>query len=445
MKRGLVCGVLLAVASWPARAADDIMAPHFPLVSYQLDNGLQVLLHEDHTVPLVHVNIWYHVGSGDEVPGKGGLAHFCEHMMFEGSKHVAPGEHFRVLGSAGDADANATTSSDRTNYFETVPTHQLETVLWLESDRMGYLAGSLDQARFDNQREVVRNERRQRYENVAYGAERLAIAEALYPEGHPYRHLTIGLHEDLQRETLDDASAFLRKWYVPSNATLVIAGDIDVARTRAMVDKWFATLPKRPRPTHTVLTTPPLTGPRRMVVQDPFTSLRRIHYVWPGAKALSNDDVTLDVAASILGRLSTGRLYVRLVVGQLAQAAGAYNPSNNFSGEFHVYVDLRPDVDLTMAEATLNDELDRISSQPVDPRELARVVAATEASLVAGLETLEARAASFQSYNHYRQNPDSFAWSLATTKSVTPASLQATTRRILGPGRVEVITMPGGP
>jgi zinc protease len=441
MSRTLLLALGLSLAA-PARAADPVTAPHFTIVGYKLANGLEVLLHQDHTVPLVNVNLWYHAGSGDEVPGKSGLAHLCEHMMFEGSKHVAAGQHFQVLGSAGNADANATTGADRTDYFETVPSHQLETVLWLESDRMSYLAGALDQGRFDNQREVVRNERRQRYENVAFAAERFAIARALYPEGHPYRNLTIGLHEDLERETLEDARAFFQKWYVPSNATLVIAGDIDVTRTRALIDKWFGTLPRVPKPAHRALTTPAVGSARRQVITDAFTQLRRIHYVWPGVKALSDEDVALDVAANVLGREATGRLYRRFVVGETAEDVGAYHVGNNFSGELHVIVDLRPQADMTEVEAQLQAEIEAMRTERVDARELRQTVADFEVGMVSGLETIDARAAQLQSFNHYRHVADSFAWKLAAVQ-VSPDTLRTLMRRIAGPGRVEIITVPG--
>jgi zinc protease len=444
MRHLLSVTLLLAVAALPARAADETGAPHLALATYQLDNGLQVVLHEDHTLPLVHVNLWYHVGSGDEVPGKGGLAHFCEHMMFEGSKHVAPGEHFRVLGVAGNPDANATTNANRTNYFETVPAHQLETVLRLESDRMGYLAGALDEERFENQREVVRNERRQRYENSAYGPELFAIAAALYPEGHPMRNLTIGLHQDIEKLTLEDARAFLRKWYVPANATLVVAGDFVEADARAMIEKWFGTLPAAAKPTHKVLITPPILNPIRKVVNDPFTNLRRIHYVWPGLKGLLPEDLALDVLANVLGRVPTGRLYRRFVGGQLAQFVGVRNQSNNFVGEFHIYIDVRPNVELAAVETMLQGELRALASQPIDPRELAQAVVWNEVGMVTDAETLSARADSLQVYGHYGRKPDSFEWELSTIRAVTPAALQTLAGRMLGSGRVEVLTMPAG-
>jgi predicted Zn-dependent peptidase len=437
-----------ALVSRSALAADTVPgAPRFPLERYRLANGLEVLLHEDHTVPLAYVSVWYHAGSGVDLPGKSGLAHLCEHMMFEGSRHVKPGEHFQVLGVAGNPDANATTAQSRTNYFETVPAHQLETVLWLESDRMSYLVAGLDQARFDNQREVVRNERRQRYENAAFGPELFAIAEALYPEGHPYRHLTIGRHDDLQGETLADAAAFMRKWYRPSNATLLIAGDFDRVATKAMVEKWFATLPGGgARPGQQRLAIPVLAAPRRKVVYDPFTNLSRIHYIWPTpVKAYTDADLTLDMLAAVLARRPTGRLWA-LTAGSdaVAQGAGAYHSAGDWGGEFHVYIDVRPTADPAEAEAALQAIIQDVVAAPVTEREVRQVVAAIEAGTATGLETLSARGEQMQSYNHYRGDPDSFGWRLATARKLTPQALRAAAQRTLGSGRVEVITVPEG-
>jgi zinc protease len=442
--------LVLAVAVGPRTATGDGQVagvPALPFERYRLDNGLEIILHQDHTVPLAYVSVWYHAGGGDDQAGTSGLAHFCEHMMFEGSEHVKPGEHFKVLGVAGNPDANATTGSDRTNYYETVPAHQLETVLWLESDRMSYLRRSLDQERFDNQRAVVRNERRQRYENVAFGAETLAIGEVLYPEGHPYRLLTIGLHEDIERATLDDARTFFRSWYSPTNATLLVAGDFEVPAAKAMVSKWFGTLPgTATRPAHRLFANPKLTGARRQVVTDPFTKVRRVHYVWPSARAGLDDDVGLDILAAVLGRNPTGRAWQALVRdSQVAQALGAYQSSRASSGEFHLYVDLRPSTDLAAAESLLRQQIAEVVRGPVDRREIEQVVASLQASLVTGVETLQARGEAMQSANHYRGDPGAFGWRLATARKFNPESLRALAARTLGAGRVEMITMPAGP
>ncbi|HGG57714.1 MAG TPA: insulinase family protein, partial [Nannocystis exedens] len=282
----------LATASLPASAAPESTStlaeaakPEAPTVNidfkrYTLANGLEVILHQDRSSPQVAVNVWYHVGSGNEVPGRSGFAHLFEHMMFQGAKHIGEDVHFDILREIGGTGVNGTTNSDRTNYYEIVPAHHLETALWLESDRMGYLLDLLNQKSLDNQKEVVRNERRQRYDNVPYGLDRFAVAAALYPEGHPYRYLTIGRHEDLEAAKLVDVRAFFKQWYVPSNATLTLAGDFDIHQAKAMVDKWFGSFPTLPRPEVVPVQATPLTADVRQEIRDPFARMVRVHYAW---------------------------------------------------------------------------------------------------------------------------------------------------------------------
>src|SRR6185312_4765550 len=197
----------------------------------------------DQSVPLVAVNLWYHVGSGDEVPHRSGFAHLFEHMMFQGSKNTGADAHFKILRKIGASNVNGTTNEDRTNYFEVIPSNQLETALWLESDRMGHLLDILDKKELENQIDVVRNEKRQRIDNVAYGKSNIEEYEALFPQGHPYRYTTIGLHEDLAAASVDDVKNFFRTWYVPANATLIISGDFETADAKKLVDKWFGSFP----------------------------------------------------------------------------------------------------------------------------------------------------------------------------------------------------------
>jgi zinc protease len=445
--RACAAALVVVALARMAQGEEHAAVPVLQFERYQLDNGLEVILHQDHTVPLAYVSVWYHVGGGDDLPGRSGLAHFCEHMMFEGSQHVKPGEHFKILGVAGNPDANATTGGDRTNYFETVPANQLETVLWLESDRMAYLRRALDQERFDNQRAVVRNERRQRYENVAFGAETVTIGQALYPEGHPYRLLTIGLHDDIQAAILDDATTFFRSWYSPTNATLLVAGDFDVAAVKAMVAKWFGSLPGTSRrPAHRVFATVKLTEPHRQIINDPFSKIRRVHYVWPSAKAGTEDDVGLDMLAEVLGRTSTGRAWQALVgQSQLAQTVGAYQYGRRSGGEFHLYFDVRPTSDLAAAETVVAQQIAELVRTGVTAREIKQYVTAREVDLATGLETLQARGETLQSANHYHGDPGAYGWELAVARKATPEGLRNLAARTLGPGRVEMITIPGGP
>jgi predicted Zn-dependent peptidase len=446
-RRPLVGLAVLATAllgSARTRAAEG--DPKIPVERYRLDNGLEVLLHPDRTVPLVYVSLWYHVASGDETPGKTGFAHLFEHMMFQGSQHVGEDQHFKVLKKVGVSVINGSTNTDRTNYFEQVPSHQIETALWLESDRMGYMLPLLTAASLDNQREVVRNERRQNYDNVPYGKDRFVTNQLLYAEGHPYRYLTIGRHEDLARASLEDVKNFFRTWYVPSNATLMIAGDIEIPQAKKLVDKWFGTFPKTTRPVHHEVPPTPVTAPKREVVTDDFAKLRRIHYAWHSPKAFAPGEAEMDIVSSVLGRPGTGRLYKILVHDkQWAQSVGVFQQGQGFSGIFHVTADLKPDADVAAVEAVLDQEIERVTKEPISERERKRVITEAEAGLVRGLEPLAARGESLQRFNHFLGEPDSFTRVLDNFRNATPDGIRATAARFLGKqNRIEVVTMPAG-
>ena len=442
-----VLGSLVAVAlaaglpALPAHAADDV--PRIPFTRATLPNGLEVILHPDKRSPLVAVDVWFHVGSGNETPGKTGFAHLFEHMMFQGAKHIGEDVHFDILRQAGASGINGTTNSDRTNYFEVVPSNQLETALWLESDRMGYLLDTLSQTSLDNQREVVRNERRQRYDNVPYGKERFAIAEGLYPEGHPYRYLTIGKHEDIAGASVDDVSSFFRTWYAPSNATLLIAGDFEPADAMKLVQKWFGTFPKLPKPATKVMVPPALKATVRKELTDDFARLPRVHYVWLSPAQLADDDVELDILADVIGAQGWGRLYKTLVVEkQLAQSVMAYQGGQGFSGEFNIAVTLKPGASRDEVERIVRAEVARAIQAPISDVELLRSQRGTEARFVWGLEDLLARGERLQMFNHYKGDPDYTAKYLETVRTRTPALVQKAAARWLDKPRVEVITLP---
>jgi predicted Zn-dependent peptidase len=429
------------VKAAPAPASASVQVPH---ERYKLANGLEVILAPDRSVPLVAVDVWYHVGSGNEVKGRSGFAHLFEHMMFQGSKHTGEDAHFDTLRRIGASQVNGTTSSDRTNYFEQVPANQLQTALWLESDRMGWLLDLVNQKSLDNQREVVRNERRQRYDNVPYGKERFALHEALYGENHPYRYLTIGRHEDLEQAALADVQAFFRQWYVPSNATLCLAGDFDVAEARTLVQKWFGSLAKVEPPEHRAVAPTPVQGPIRTVIEDPFARLRRVHFAWHSPKTYAVGDAELDLLAHALANPGTGRLYKLLVhEKQWAQSVTAYQAGAQFSSIFHVIVDVKPDADLAEVERLTALEVERVINEPIGPRELARAVADIESTFVWGLEGLMARAEVLQGYNHFLGNPDRIGWDLKRYRQATVAGIRTAAAASLGPrGRVAIVTVP---
>jgi predicted Zn-dependent peptidase len=304
-------------------ARADVPAPTVVVEKTKLGNGLEVILHEDHRTPIVTVNVWYHVGSKDEPQGKNGFAHLFEHVMFQGSKHIPEDAYFRFLERTGATDVNGTTALDRTNYFETVPANRLELALWMESDRMGFLLSHVDQATFESQREVVKNERRQNYENAPYGLVFQYINERLYPASHPYHLLTIGTPKDLDAASLDDVKAFFRTWYLPNNATVVVAGDIDKAKTKALVEKYFGPIPAGTLPARNPVPDAKLTSEVRLDVAA-GVELPRVYLSWLTPKMFAPGDAELDLVARVLSGGKTSRLYKRLVYDmQIAQDVSA--------------------------------------------------------------------------------------------------------------------------
>ncbi|MBK9036128.1 MAG: insulinase family protein [Myxococcales bacterium] len=444
----LLCAAPLAAQPAPPaakRAPPPATDPVIVHEKYVLPNGLEVILAPDSTVPLVAVNVWYHVGSGYEVPGKTGFAHLFEHMLFQGSKNVGEDRHFDVLKNIGAGEVNGTTNPDRTNYYELVPSNQLETALWLESDRMSHLLELLTQKSLDNQIEVVRNERRQRYDNVPYGKARFALYEAMYPEGHPYRYLTIGRHEDLAGASLDDVKNFWKTWYVPANATLAIVGDFDPAKVKPVVAKWFGSLPPSTKPAVVAVPAPTPRAERREVT-DSFAKLRQITWAFQAPANFGAGDAELDILANALGDRGTGRLYKILVhERQLAQSVSVYQNGSQFSGMFVVSVTAQSGADLSEIERVVRAELARVAVDPLTEREVRRAVTGFEATVVWGLEGLMARANVLQSFNHYLGAPDRLTWSLDRYRQATPDAIRTVAARVLDLERaVVIVTTPGG-
>jgi predicted Zn-dependent peptidase len=439
-------------AAQPAGAADRaaIVAPvdkdpRIPFEKYTLDNGLEVILMPDTSVPLVYVSVWYHVGSGYEVPGKSGFAHLFEHMLFQGSQHVPPDKHFDILKKIGSSVVNGTTNPDRTNYFEQVPSNELEAALWLESDRMGYLLPQLTREALDNQIDVVRNERRQNYDNVAYRRTLFTQYAAMFPEGHPYRYLTIGRHEDLATATVDDVKSFYKTWYVPANATLLVGGDFETAGAKALVQKWFGGFPKSVKPT--VVPVPmPAVKATEVSFADNLAKLRQIQYVWHTPANFAPGDAELDIVADALGREGTGRLYRILVhEKQLAQFVSASQQSMQFSSMFDVTVRLRPDADEALVRRIVDTEIDRVRREAISDPEIKRAVTSYEARAVYGMESLLGRGERLQAYNHYLGDPDSLTRDLDRYRTTTADKIRDTAAKFLTDDRrVVVVTTPGG-
>ena len=411
--------------------------PHLTAQRRTLPCGLDLVVHPDHTVPQIAVSVWYKVGSSDERPDRTGFAHLFEHL-FKSPPHRLGGHHYEVLKKAGATDANASTSVDRTAYHEVVPSNHLDLALWIESDRMGYFAAAFDNDRLVTQQAVVRAERRQRYENVAYGTEHFAIAAALYPEGHPLRHTTIGRHDDIQAATFDDVLAFYRTWYVPANATLVIAGDVP-DDLDAQLERWFGSFPVSQRPARTLPVAPPPAA-QRVEVGDPFAALGRVHRVWLGPIALGADDAELDVLTTAWSAVGTGRLWCRLVYEtQLAQRVSAWTTNGRLGGEIHVAVDLRTGADPAAVRAILDEEC----AQGLDQRAIDRAVTRREAGTIWSMSTLVSRSKLLQRGVLYAGDPDALAPELARYRAVTPASITAAITRWLDPAHgIEVTTVP---
>jgi zinc protease len=311
---------------------------------------------------------------------------------------------------------------------------------------MGYMLDTLNEQSLANQRDVVRNERRQRYDNVPYGRERFVVAEALYPEGHPYRYLTIGRHEDLEVASVADVQGFFRKWYVPSNATLTIAGDFQPEQAKALVEKWFGSFPALPRPPHAQIPAPQLRQTVRQEIEDSFARLYRIHYAWHSPPRLGGGDIELEVLADVLGSSGWGRLYKALVLeDKSAQNVSVYQGGAGHSGTFHVVVDLKPGQDPVKAELTLRRELERVLREPVSDAELKRVVVGTESGFIWGLENVMGRVERLQYFNHYARDPGYANTYLQRLRAVTPARVREVANQWLVKPHAEILTRPVPP
>ncbi len=430
--------------SGTATARADSAPIALSLERTRLPNGLELILHEDHRTPIATVNLWYHVGSKDEPSGKNGFAHLFEHVMFQGSKHVPEDTYFRDLERVGATDVNGTTAEDRTNYYETVPANRLQLALWLESDRMGFLLDHVDQLTFAGQRDVVKNERRQSYENAPYGMVAQFLRAALYPAGHPYHNLTIGTPQDLDAATLDDVKAFFRTWYVPNNATLVIAGDIDKAATRALVDKYFGPIPEGKLPDRTAQASPqvvPLAGEQRLEVAA-GVELPRVYMAWPTPPALTAEDGQLDLLAHVLTGGKTSRLYKRLVYDmQIAQDVSAYQASRQLGSEFEIVATAQPHHTAEELKKAIDEELATLRSGGVRDDELARARTITLSDIVYDLERDSARANRINYYNQTAGDPGFLPKDIARYRSATSAEVAETTRRWLPEGKRIVLTV----
>jgi len=419
-----------------------------PYQKVVLDNGLELILHEDRSLPLVAVNLWYHVGPANEPAGRSGFAHLFEHLMFEGSRHVGA-EFDRLMESAGATNVNGTTSWDRTNYFETLPREQLELALWIESDRMGFMLETLSEERLEVQRGVVKNERRQSYENAPYGPSTLAMYDSLFPLGHPYHGAVIGSMQDLDAATIDDVRDFHRSFYAPSNATLVIAGDFDPSQALRWVQRYFGSLPKRAKPARRQAVTPPLAAPVQRVVEEPV-ELGRVAFAWIVPPAFSADNAVLDVTMALFAGGRATRLYQALVVGKkLSPDVSASLDSNQLASIAEVSAMVASGVSDAEVTAELEAQIEKLAVEGPSPAELARakrrllVPLKSEVLLLNGGGGESGRAGLLQRFNHYLGNPGFLSAWVGQIEAVSAADVQRAVRKHLGgETRATIVTRP---
>jgi zinc protease len=394
-----------------------------PYQKYTLSNGLTVILHKDASDPLVHVDMTYHVGSAREELGKSGFAHFFEHMMFQGSENVADEQHFKIITEAGGT-LNGTTNSDRTNYFQTVPANQLEKMLWLESDRMGFLVDAVTQEKFEVQRETVKNERGQRVDNRPYGQLNERVSEALYPAGHPYSWPVIGFMDDLNRVNVNDLKAFFLKWYGPNNATLTIGGDIDAMATLALVEQYFGSIPRGPETSMPEKPTFTLNEDRYISMED-NVHLPLVYMSYPTVSVRHEDEAPLDVLSSILGVGKTSLLYKNLVKNQLAVQASVGHPCAELACTFTLLALPHPASGKTLAdiEKVIRDSLVEFEDRGVQDDDLAKVKAGMQASFIFGLQSVSGKVSTLAANQTFKGDPNYIEQDIERYANVTKADV----------------------
>ncbi|HLF13574.1 MAG TPA: pitrilysin family protein [Bacteroidota bacterium] len=436
--------LLVALVLFPAAGRSQLSLTY---EKFTLPNGLQVIFHEDHTLPLVSVNTYYHVGSGHEKPGRTGFAHLFEHLMFEGSANVPEGKFDEWLEAAG-GNNNGSTNSDRTNYWEDSPSNALELGIFLEADRMGGLLATMSPAKVDGQRDVVKNERRQSYENRPYGMAEITISENLFPPNHPYHWPTIGSMADLSAASYEDVVEFFRTYYVPNNASVVIAGDIDPVKTRELVTKWFGPIPAgNPVPP----IDPPvafLAGEKRSVMEDKV-QLPRLYMCWLTPAAFTPGDAEMDLVAGVLTGGKNSRLYKRLVYElQIAQDVSAGQGSRALGSYFSIEATAKAGHTLGEIEKIIHEEIETLRKTPPDRRELARTVNGYESSFLARLQGVGGfggKADLLNSYFTRTGNPDYLNEDFSRYKAITPDDITAAVQKYLREdGRVILSVVPEG-
>ncbi len=420
------------------QSADKL--PPVKITEYTLKNGLRVVLHPDNSTPVVAVNVWYHVGSKNEAVGKTGFAHLFEHMMFQGSGNYSE-NYISALSDMG-AIVNGTTNEDRTYYFEVVPSNFLERALYLEADRMGNLLEAMSQEKLDNQRDVVKNERRQSYDNQPYGTSFEKIEETMYPANHPYHWTTIGSMEDLSAASMDDVKGFFRQYYVPNNAVLVLAGKYDEKQARQWIEKYFGPIKngseiKRPNPPQ-----PKLNSEIRLTIED-SVPLSRLYMVWHSVPEYTADEAPLDVLGAILSQGRGSRLQSSLVYGkEIAQTVSAFNNTSEIAGIFQITATVKKGETLEENEKEINAEIERIKKDPPTADEMTRALNAIEARTIFRMETVLGKGRQLSGFAGYLGKPDYFQADLDRYRKVTAADVQRVAKQYLSDYRLVMAYVP---
>ncbi len=407
-----------------------------------LPNGLTLIVHEDHSVPVVATNVWYLVGSGDEDVGRTGFAHLFEHVMFMGSEH-APYPEFDTRLEAAGVSNNGTTNEDRTAYFEWGPSNSVPLMLWLEADRMGWLLPTMDQPKLDAQRDIVKNERRQGVENQPYGISQDILAPALYPKGHPYSWPVIGSMADLSAASLDDVKGFFQKYYAPNNAVIVVAGAVNTDSVRQVVREMFSEIPRGPAITRSEPT--PFEVRDTVIVAEDRVQLPRVYLNWHTVKAFHDDDAALDVAAYLLTGARNARLTDALVyTKEVATNVQAFNSSKKLDGDFVLLATARPGKNLNEVRSLIDEEIARLARSGPTERELQQARNALESRFLNRLEFVNGKADQLNSYYYYTGNPDGFQADLDRYRSVTADDIKGVVSRYLTGPRVMLSIVPTG-
>jgi zinc protease len=436
-----VVALLAAPAAQPAAQKSKI---NIPFEQYTLPNGLRVILSPDRTTPTVAVNVWYHVGSKNEQPGRTGFAHLFEHVMFTGSGNVPYGAHDRYTNGVGGSN-NGTTDNDRTLYYETIPSNYLETAIWLEADRMGFLLDALDVQKLNAQRDIVKNERREGVDNQPYGRVDEIMAEAMYPKGHPYSWDVIGSMEDLSAASEDDVKNFFRLYYAPNNAILTIAGDFDPAQAKTWITKYFGDIPRGKPIERAKITTPPMTAEKRLLHEDALAPLPRLYLRWPTVGLKSDDQYALNVLGPILAGPRTARLSKALVFDKQAAASiSAFQQSAEDVGQFAITVTPRPNNTLTSLEGEIDAIIERLKSEGPTAQEIQAALASQELQFLNGLQSNLGKSTQLADAAGYHDDPAYIKVEYEKQLAVTPADVKRVANTYLTKGRVVLSVVPQG-